>query len=330
MQKYRSVFLLVGALVCCSWGFMVHRTVAQLAIYRLPKSLRIFFYVHKEELVRYSVRPDQRRNTDSLEAPRHYIDLEPFGDSSAWKMPMDRATAMQKIAKDTLFKYGYVPYHIQFIKDKLTEAMRAERADSILFYAADLSHYISDAHVPLHTTINYDGQLSGQKGLHALWETVVPENDFNRFVLKEEGRAHYIDDIPLAAWTAIREAYQLLPEVLRAEQEVTRQFTDSTKYRIQYRNGKTLKFYTADFAKAYHQMLGETVNRQLIRSASLIADFFYTCWVDAGRPDLSQLSAPEYTGAVKQQQRAERKAYRRDELREKNLLIAVKNNPGAD
>ena len=88
---------------------MVHRTVAQLAVYRLPQPLRIFFYVHREELVRYSVRPDQRRNSDSLEAPRHYIDLEPFGDSSAWKMPMSRTEAVEKISPDTLFKYGYVP-----------------------------------------------------------------------------------------------------------------------------------------------------------------------------------------------------------------------------
>ena len=216
------------------------------------------------------------------------------------------------------------------MKERLTEAMRAMRADSILFYAADLSHYVSDATVPLHTTINYDGQLTGQKGLHALWETVVPENDFNRFTLKEDGRARYIEDVPLAVWTAIREAHQLLPGVLSAEKEVSRQFTDSTKYRIQYRNGKALKFYTAEFARAYHLMLGETINRQLIRSASLIADFFFTCWVDAGRPDLKGLSGTAYSGAVKQQQRAERRAYRRDELRQKNFLIAVKNTPVAE
>ena len=42
-------------------------------------------------------------------------------------------------------------------------------------YAVDLAHYISDLHVPLHTSGNYDGKQTAQNGIHALWETQLPE-----------------------------------------------------------------------------------------------------------------------------------------------------------
>src|SRR5688572_18617503 len=125
--------------------------------------------------VRYSVRPDERRNSDSTEATKHFIDFEAFGDSAAWKMPQDWNSAVQQYTKDSLLKYGYVPYQIMVLKEQLTNSFRQKNKDSILFYAADMGHYIADAHVPLHTSINYDGQLTGQKGLHSLWESVIPE-----------------------------------------------------------------------------------------------------------------------------------------------------------
>src|SRR5205823_283309 len=83
-----SCMLVVIPILFSSWGFLVHRTVNQLAVYELPKELRGFFIEHMEYIVRNAPRPDIRRNQDSTEASKHFIDLEMYGDSSAWKMPM--------------------------------------------------------------------------------------------------------------------------------------------------------------------------------------------------------------------------------------------------
>src|SRR6185436_20932323 len=96
-----SVLIAVG-LVCSSWGFLVHRTIHQLAIYELPPSMRYFFHRNMNEIVKKSVRPDQRRNADKEEAPKHYIDLELYGDSAAWKMPLRWEEALKKYGKDSL------------------------------------------------------------------------------------------------------------------------------------------------------------------------------------------------------------------------------------
>jgi hypothetical protein len=323
----RATFLLLIAGLFSNWGFLVHRTVHQLAIYQLPKSMRPFFYTNMNYLVEHSVRPDLRRNQDSTEAPKHFIDLEAFGDSAAWKMPFQWDQAVNKYSKDSLVKYGYVPYQIIVIKNRLTEAFRAGKKDSILFYAADLGHYIGDANVPLHTSLNYDGQLTNQKGLHSLWESMVPELEIEQYMLYKDHKAKYIPNPEQAVWDCIRRAHVLLPDVFGKEIEATKGFVDSTKFRVQLRRGREVKSFTPAFAKEYSRLLGNTINQQLQFSAEMIADFWYTAWVDAGKPDLTSLIGKPYEKKDKKALKSETKAWRKNELIQKKLLIARKQSP---
>ncbi len=305
----------------CSWGFLVHRTIQQLAVYELPKTLRSFFYKNMDGLVKNSTRPDERRNKDTTEATKHFIDLEAYEVDSTKKMPLYWSDAVATYTKDSLLKYGYVPYHVVAMKEKLTQAFKEKNIDNILFYAADIGHYIQDAHVPLHTSINYDGQLTNQKGLHALWESVVPEIELNNYTLSSKHKASYLPNVNESIWVAIRNANMLLKDVFDKEIEVTKQFVDTTKYRIQIRRGKEVKYYTTAFAKAYSKALEPTINNQLIASANLTADFWYTAWVDAGKPDLDIELTTEQKANLKQQ----RKAFKKNTLIENKLLISKKD-----
>ena len=285
-----------------------------------------FFYSYMDSLVKHSVRADLRRNEDSSEATKHFIDLEAFGDSAAWKMPLTWEDAIKEFSKDSLLKYGYVPYHIITMKNKLTNAFRLGDKDSILFYAADIGHYIGDANVPLHTTLNYDGQLTNQKGLHSLWESMIPDLELEQYNLYSKHKATYLNKPEEAIWQAIRRAHLLLTDVFEQEKGASKEFTDSTKFRIQIRNGREIKSYTAAFAREYNQRLKKTINEQLIYSADLIADFWYTVWVDAGKPDLSSLLSKPFGKKDKKKMKNELKAYRTNDLVNKKLLIARQNS----
>lgn len=320
--------LTVAVIVCSSWGFLAHRTIHQLAIYELPPAMRYYFHSNMSEIVKNSVRPDQRRNKDKQEASKHFIDLELYGDSAAWRMPLRWKDALKKYGKDSLFKCGYVPYHVITMKEKLTAAFRTGNKDSILFYATDLGHYISDAHVPLHVTENYDGQLTNQKGLHSLWESMVPEIEIKKYDLRSQHTATYLKHPERAIWKAVRQSYKLLPDVFAAEKEVTQSFTETEKYRVQMHNGKESKSYTSAFAKAYSARLGETINKQLVSSANLLADFWYTAWIDAGSPNLNKgLLTNE---KKKEVLGVEMEAFRKNELLEKKLLVAKQGNDKED
>ena len=324
-QKWSIVSSLVIVLILCgSWGFLAHRTVNQLAIYELPGNLRVFFFHNMEYMVRQAPRPDLRRNQDSTEATKHFIDLEMYGDSAGWKMPMQWEEAIRIYSKDSLLKYGHLPYLIMKVKDSLTMAFRRENKDSILFYAADLGHYIGDAHVPLHTTLNYDGQLTNQRGLHSLWESMIPEMELDKYQLSSSHQARYLEHPDQEIWKAIRQSYNLLNDVFLQEKEASKSFTDSTKFRLQVRRGREVKSYTSAFATAYSQRLGASINTQLIRSADLLADFIYTSWVDGGKPKLDKVQSKKEKKIIKN----ELNSFRRNELIKDSLLLSKKIVPG--
>jgi hypothetical protein len=326
----RCVLIASIIIICNSWGFLVHRTVHQLAIYELPGSLQRFMYHHMEYGVRYSVRPDQRRSQDSTEAAKHYIDFEEYGDSAAWKMPWSWTDAVARYTPDSLLKHGYVPYYVIMMKNRLTQAFRSGNADSVLILATELAHYIGDAHVPLHTTVNYDGQLTGQKGLHALWESTIPEMLIDQFTLSSPHKAKYIRHPEQAIWNAVRHSYSMVDEILKTERTVSASFTDNTKYRVQTRNGREVKSYTSAFAKAYNKALGHSINDQLIRTANMIADFWYTAWVDAGKPDMDNWYQPAFSDDDQKKLKTETKAFRKNELLLHDLLIARKRGKNRD
>ncbi|MCW3087918.1 MAG: hypothetical protein JWQ78_1304, partial [Sediminibacterium sp.] len=323
-KRGKLVLVLVMLLVMTGgWGFLVHKTVHQLAIYALPKPLNQFFYRNIDYLVTNATRPDSRRNQDSTEATKHFIDLEMYGTDAANRMPVDWEPAVKLYTKDSLLKYGYVPYHVIYMKGKLTEAFRSGNKDSILFYAADLGHYIEDANVPLHTSVNYDGQLTNQKGLHSLWESVIPEIEIGNYNLYTPHAAKYLPHPELSIWEAVRRAAVLVPDMLQKEREVSRQFTDAQKFRVTLRRGRETKSYSSEFAKAYAAALKNTINEQLIHSANLVADFWYTSWADAGKPDLSAITG-EWNKSDRKHLRSELKLFRQNRLIEKNGLLSKK------
>lgn len=322
MQIVKKSVLLVGLLATVvglsSWGFLVHHTTQQLAVYELPKAMQPFFFKAMKGLVKDATRPDERRNTDPTEATKHFIDLEAYGDSAAYKMPLKWDDAVAKYTKDTLLKYGYVPYHIIAMKAKLVEAFAAKDKEKILFIAADLAHYIEDANVPLHTSINYDGQLTNQKGIHALWESVTPEVELSSYTLSSKHKAAYLTKPEEAIWGAIRVSSGLVAEVFAKEKEVSAKFPDSLKYKTVFKYGKKLKYYSETFAKAYGESLKPSINQQLINSANLVADFWYTAWVDAGKPDLDTILSKE----EKQKWKKQKYSFRKNHLLQDSLLLA--------
>lgn len=324
LKKWFGLSILTIAIIgLSSWGFLVHKTIHQLAVYQLPESIAPFFHDNIEKLVADAGRPDARRNTDSTEAPKHFIDIEGYGNNAIKSMPLEWESAINNYSKDSLVKYGYVPYQVIFTKEKLVEAFKKKNKDSIIFYAADLGHYIGDANVPLHTTVNYDGQLTDQKGLHSLWESMIPELEIGNYNLFTDHKATYLKKPSLAIWKAIRKANQLLPEMLLKEKEVTLQFTEAEKFRVQVRRGKEVKSYTTAFAKAYAAALKNSINNQLLVSSSLIADFWYTSWVDAGKPDLSGLV--NNTTEKQSSLANEMQLFQQNQLLKANKLISKKD-----
>lgn len=192
-------------------------------------------------------------------------------------------------AKDRLTSSGILPYHLQIMQRQLTRAFIDKDQARILKTAAELGHYLADAHIPLHTISNYDGQLSNQNGVHAFWESRLPElfadNQYDFFV----GQAVYFDKPQKYFWDIIFASNKLAPNVLRIEKEVATDFQADKKYCPETVNRTTVQKQCFDFAQAYHTRLGGMVEARMQAAILAVGSAWYTAWVDAGKPDLKNL-----------------------------------------
>ncbi|MBL7817485.1 MAG: hypothetical protein JNL70_20940 [Saprospiraceae bacterium] len=211
-------------------------------------------------------------------------------------------------AKDKLSQHGILPYHLQTIYRQLVQAFVSKNKNLILKYAAELGHYLADAHIPLHTISNYDGQYSNQNGIHAFWESRLPElfadNQYDFFV----GKAGYIEQPRSYFWNIINQSNRLSANTLRIEKEVSAQFEVDKKYCPEMVNGFEVQKQCFDFAKAYHDRLGGMVEEQMRRAILAVGSVWYSAWVDAGQPDLSNLkNTPLSKEEEKEQKEADEK-----------------------
>lgn len=273
------------------WGFFGHKRINRMAVFTLPPELFGFYKEHIEYLTEHAVDPDKRRYAVEGEAPRHYIDIDHYahyGENPFELVPKLWKDAVEKFSEDTLQAYGIVPWYIDVMVNKLTNAFKNKNVDLILKYSADLGHYVGDAHVPLHTTKNYNGQLTNQRGIHGLWESRLPElfaDSYDYFI----GRARYQKSVIDFAWDAVYHSHMAVDSVLRMERELTEEMSTDAKYAFETRGVATMRTYSKNFSDEYHRRMNGMVERRFRLAIIGVGSLWYTAWVNAGQPNLNDL-----------------------------------------
>ena len=190
------------------------------------------------------------------------------------------------LVEDHFSQDGILPYHLSFMKWKLTQAFIEKDIAKVLRTSAEFGHYIGDAHVPLHTTTNYNGQLTDQVGIHAFWESRIPELFAEQQYSFLAGKARYIDDTGTYFWQIVLDSHKELDDVLRIEKELSKTFPSDKQYCYDERLGRTIRVQCPEYAAAYQQRMNGMVEQRMQDAIGAIGNIWYTCWVDAGQPDL--------------------------------------------
>lgn len=273
------------------WGFYGHKKINELAVFTLPSELIGFYKEHIDYLKESSVLPDKRRYILESEGPKHFIDLDHYQIDSlsvAQWVPAYWKDAKEKFSRDTLNEYGILPWNIQWVMRKLEEAFKKKNSYKILKYSAELGHYVSDAHVPLHTTENYNGQLTNQHGIHSLWESRLVEIHFEEYDFFV-GKAKYIERPLMSTWEIIFKSHSLLPEVLVLEKVATDSLGVQKKYGFEKKGDYIRKVYSHQFSELYHMLMNGMVQNRMRKSVLAVGSFWFTAWVNAGQPDLKNM-----------------------------------------
>ncbi|NUM81975.1 S1/P1 Nuclease [bacterium] len=292
------LFLIVIPLIL-GWGAYGHERINRAAVMALPSPLLEFFYNHIDFVTQESSVPDLRKYTlrDKAEHPRHYIDLENFGILDS--IPLTMKEAKIKFSDSFLDSNGILPWYLMESMEKLTRAFKEKRKTEILFLAADIGHYLGDANMPLHTSANHDGQLTNQRGIHAFWEAQLPEmfgSDYNFYT----GEAKYIENIQSETWDIILRSHRLADTLLMIDRELKKSFSPDSIL-VKSADGKLSKnkfnqvIHTLNYAKQYHLKANGMIERQLRSAIRSTSNFWYTAWINAGKPDLSELDPKELT-----------------------------------
>jgi hypothetical protein len=275
---------LATTIILVNWGFAPHKELHAVAITALPTPIFSFFKYHQAELIRRATDADKRKHGVEDEAARHYIDLDHFSEGVE---PCSWFDACQNFTEDTLKERGILPWNIELVYMNLVHEFSKDTLNTaqVIRLCADLGHYIADAHVPLHTSSNYNGQFSGQTGIHALWETHVYETSRSSWTPRKI-EANYIKDVRKWVWNIIQESHQDVGKVLAKEIMVREMKDEPEDYGYRTR-GRTLTLVpTPAFCEAYSKAMEGMVERRFFSAAQAISSIWYTSWADAGAPEL--------------------------------------------
>jgi hypothetical protein len=267
-----------------AWGFEAHKFIMERAIALLPPELRPMFEAGRSTLIERSIDPDTWQNAgfDAIESPNHFLDLdwEGYGKYPFEGLPRDYAAAVATFGKARVEQNGTVPWRTEEMYGNLRRAFEAYARrgafgrNDILAFSAWLTHYVSDAHVPFHAVLNYDGQLSGQNGIHARFESIMFERYRNQLTIAPTPMSPIRNPRDFIFDTIVT-GTQLVPPILKAD-------LDAIGSRDVYDDA----YYKAFFA-SNRSVLERRVNESIAAVAAMITG----AWEAAGKPALP-LDAP--------------------------------------
>ncbi|HLV79453.1 MAG TPA: S1/P1 nuclease [Chthonomonadaceae bacterium] len=276
------LLLIASAFRASAWGANGHRYTNRLAVDALPAALRPLYAANRDWIAEHSNDPDTFwKNQSRLEGPTHFIDLDTWGLEAANNFPQDYQAACKLYGKEKIDKNGTVPWRIGQFYGLLVHAFKQKDSRAVVEISAWLGHYAADSHVPFHAAANYDGQLTGQKGLHARFESTMVNRQIKFEDLKARPAVQLADPVA-SAFHWLRDSLKLSTTVLAADKEAAAQ---DPAYGDAY--------YTAFGAKSR-----QIAVQRLEEGAQDLASLWYSAWLAAGKPDLpaSDVHAGEAAG----------------------------------
>ena len=248
----------------------------------LPEAIRPFYDANRVFVVEHAIDPDLWRTAGFTdEPPRHFLDMDAYGKYPFKDLPRDYDAALEKYGGDTLNRNGLLPWRTADMAGNLRRAFEGQQKqgmyarENIKFFSAIIGHYAADANVPLHSALNYDGQLTGQNGIHYRFE----EDLFLRYGAQLNLKPGPIKNIPNVRdfiFDTLLESYTFVDAILAADKKA---LGDRTVY-----DGGYYDVFLAEVKPILEKRLSDAI--------TAVASIIVTEWETAGRPALPAVAPP--------------------------------------
>jgi len=271
-MKIKSKFLVVAITICSTmfigWGNVGHRIINSKTSLSVTPAMS-FWGSWSDSLAAHGSDADKRKNIDPTEGPKHYIDIDNYPEFVANGYISQNFDSLVLLhGSSFVMGQGILPWAIMKTFDSLQTAFQNNQFNKAMLLAADLGHYIGDMHMPLHITRNYNGQYTGQTGVHIRFESTMI-NNYNTQIIYSGDSLVYVDNISEFVFNTLYNNYIYVDSVLYCD-SLAKAFTGST----------TSSAY-------YSQMweLSKGFTTQLFKEASnKLTSLIYTAWLNAGSP----------------------------------------------
>jgi hypothetical protein len=258
-----------------AWGFVAHRYIMSRAIDLLPPELKPLYEHYRDEIVMRSIDPDLWRNAGWDEDPNHFINfgIREYGAYPFASLPREYGAAVEKFGMIALRRNGLLAWRPSEQFGNLRRTFEGFKRgslygpDDVVLFSAVLGHYIQDAHQPLHVSNNYDGQLSGNTGIHARFERDLLEKFQPRLTVTPSA-PKAITNPRDATFDILLSSYPLVAPILKAD-------TDAAAGRDAYDDEYFDKFF-----RQVRPILEERLGAAITATAGVIIG----AWEQAGRP----------------------------------------------
>lgn len=265
------------------WGYDVHKRINYKAAQILEGPLGAFTQHHADALAMYAPVADYIKNTYTDEFHRHFIDADLYAEYPFTELFTDYETLVDLYGEEKIKKWGSAPWAIEKSANILIKMFKQQRWDEAVFYMGYLGHYVADLHMPLHTCANYNGQLTGNDGIHFRWESRMVDELIPEFDAK--GDVITIDNFVESALNITQESFSVYPRLIKADSIARKHLTKDQQaglntYKKLHYEDRYLKILYAETEDVIHDRLGKAV--------TLTASFWLSCWKAAGSPPLPQ------------------------------------------
>jgi hypothetical protein len=254
-----------------AWGIEVHKFIMAKAIALLPGEIRPYFQKYEAGVVEHAGDPDLWRTVGWMEEPpRHFLDMDSYGPYPFKELPHDYDEAVKRYGLDFVLKNGSLPWRSEEIYKKLVEAFKQQAPysrENIRLFSSVLAHYVADAHQPFHAAANYDGQLTGQWGVHSRFETEL----FERY----ESKLNLSPTLP----SPVGNPREFVFAALTASFAYVQQVLDVDKSAVGNR-----EFYDDEYFEKFFAGVKPILEKRLSDSIAGVAAMISAAWVEAGRP----------------------------------------------
>ena len=302
-SRRRAVgFLAVALLVvwaprpASAWSDPVRRLIIEEAVRRLPDPMRGLLDgpTHLGRLQDAAAAPADDADTPGApyqpdQDPRRVFRIDAAaGELPAFAdIPRRQAEAEAALGAETVRRMGTAPWAATDALDRLAHALTDGRTDAIFASAGDLARIVADLHMPLHTTVNHDGQLTGNHGIGGVLAVglIGRRLDACRKAVRQDRQvARYLADPADSLFNWLATAHGRTAPILEADTAARNRSTYNPAQHPE-------DLASPDAAKPYYEALAAELARRgapeaaaLRDAAAHLADLLYTAWVRAGKP----------------------------------------------